>query len=232
MKLAIMQPYLFPYLGYFQLISAVDRFVFYDDVNFIKGGWINRNRLFLSGGIRYITIPLSKASPFLKINEVVVQEHNLWRRKMLESVRQSYSKAPYFTSVYNIFREVLFADEKKIATIAKLSVISVSEYLELKVRFVNSSSCYNNSNLTGMERVLDICRLENADDYYNLSGGRLLYDDKIFKLNNINLNFVEPHLKLYAQFSDKFYPGLSIIDVLMFNDVNAVREMLNAEESF
>ena len=73
MKLAIMQPYLFPYLGYFQLIAAVDKFVFYDDVNFIKNGWINRNRLLISGKVNYITIPLSGASSFLKINQVLVQ---------------------------------------------------------------------------------------------------------------------------------------------------------------
>lgn len=229
MKLAIMQPYLFPYIGYFQLMAAVDKFVFYDDVNFIKNGWINRNRLFLAGDVRYITIPLTSASSFLKINQIVVQSSDVWRKKISESIRHSYSKAPYFPSINNIICDVLSSGENKISNLAKNSVIAIADYLGLKTRFVMSSALYKNENLNGVARVLDICHEEKANQYYNLPGGKDLYDEKLFKLNGMDLCFIRPELKGYRQFSTDFHPGLSIIDVLMFNDRDIVREMLNTK---
>ena len=229
MKLAIMQPYLFPYLGYFQLAAAVDKFVFYDDVNYIKNGWINRNRLSLAGEVRYITIPLAGASSFLKINQILVQKHSLWQRKIIESVRHSYSKAPKFTDVSNLFSEVLLADECCISEIAKRSVVAVSRYLGLKTQFVMSSSRYGNAHYVGSDRVLDICQQENATNYYNLPGGKNLYNDEMFHANGITLRFIKPNLGLYRQFSGEFIPGLSIIDVLMFNDRDIARELLTTE---
>lgn len=229
MKLAIMQPYLFPYIGYFQLVAAVDKFVFYDDVNFIKNGWINRNRLLLSGEVRYITIPLSGASSFSKINEITLQANDLWRKKISESVRHSYSKAPNFSEINNLLSDVLFSNETHISTLAKLSITAISRYLELETQFVMSSSCYENSDLNSVERVLDICRKEQTDFYYNLPGGRELYDNKLFESKGINLRFIKPSLSTYKQFSEQFHPGLSILDVLMFNDKSTVQEMLKAE---
>lgn len=226
MKLAIMQPYFFPYIGYFRLVAAVDRFVFYDDVNFIKNGWINRNRLFLAGDVRYITISLSGASPFLKIDEINIQMNDLARKKILESIRHSYSKAAHFREVNDILSEVLFSTDRHISTLAKLSVILVSKYLDLQTEFVMSSSCYKNSHLAGAGRVIEICRNEGADAYYNLPNGEGLYERSMFESNGIDLCFIQPNLIPYLNFSGKFYPGLSIIDVLMFNDKNAVREML------
>lgn len=228
MNIAIMQPYLFPYLGYFQLIAAVDKFVFYDDVNFIKNGWINRNRLLLSGEVRYLTIPLAGASSFSKINEVLVQDRQKWARKIVESVRQSYSKAPKLGAVANILLDVLLSEETHISEIAKKSVVAVSKYLELKTEFVMSSSLFGNSELKGVDRVIDICHKENADRYTNLPGGKVLYDGKAFEEKGIALQFIEPELPNYQQSSAEFVPGLSIVDVLMFNDVKAVREMLKA----
>ncbi|NDP61897.1 WbqC family protein [Polaromonas sp.] len=228
MKLAIMQPYLFPYIGYFQLVAAVDKFVFYDDVNFIKNGWINRNRLFLAGDVRYITVPLSGASSFLKINEVGVQPGDIWRRKIIESMRQSYSKAPYFNNIKTLVSEILFLEENKIANLAKASIVAVCNYLDLDTQFVFTSTTYENKYLNSAARIIDICRQEKADSYFNLSGGKELYDESLFKSNGIDLYFMESQLKKYQQFSEEFQPGLSIIDVLMFNDINAVREMVIA----
>ncbi len=226
MKLAIMQPYLFPYIGYFQLVAAVDKFVFYDDVNFIKNGWINRNRLLISGDVRYLTIPLSGASPFVKINQIRIMANGAWRKKMSAAVRQSYAKAPHFDVIYNLLSEILFNDENYISDIAKQSIMAVSNYLGLKTHFVMSSSCYGNSDLSGERRIIDICCKEKACQYYNLPGGKVLYNYDLFKSNAITLCFIEPCLKTYRQLSEKFYPDLSIIDVLMYNDCNAVREML------
>ncbi|NOR69316.1 MAG: hypothetical protein GQ532_06400 [Methylomarinum sp.] len=229
MKLAIMQPYLFPYLGYFKLIDAVDKFVFYDDVNFIKNGWINRNRLLISKKVNYLTIPLSGMSSSLKINQVMVQGNERWRKKILQSVRQSYSKAPHFKEVNNILSEVLFSKENYISDMAKKSIILVSQYLELETQFIISSSHYNNMDLNGVDRVIDICHKEKATEYYNLPGGSGLYDDNLFEFNKIKLYFIKPFLSQYQQFSEEFVSGLSVIDVLMFNDKCTAREMLHRE---
>lgn len=231
MKLAIMQPYLFPYIGYYQLLAAVDKFVFYDDVNFIKNGWINRNRLYLAGDVRYFTAPLSGASPFLKINEISVQAGDGWRKRIVESVRHSYAKAPHFHAVNEIISDVLFSPDTRVADLAKRSVTRVADYLGLTTQCVMSSTVYDNANLHGVERVLDICLKENAAAYYNLPGGRALYDQESFQSRNIDLYFISPQLPCYRQFSPEFQTGLSIIDMLMFNDKLAARQMLNAEAS-
>jgi hypothetical protein len=225
-----MQPYFFPYLGYFQLVGAVDKFVFYDDVNFIKNGWINRNRLFLSGAPRYITVPLSGASPFEKINQVALLQGDGWRRKVLESVRHSYSKAPYFTSVNELLASVLFAKEDRIGEIAKKSILAVCDYLGLQSEFVNTSAVYANESLNGIERVLDICAREGAQEYFNLPGGRELYDEAAFRNRGIALEFVQPRLTSYNQFAREFQAGLSILDVLMFNNRSAVVSMIREQE--
>lgn len=228
MRLAIMQPYLFPYIGYFQLVASVDRFVFYDDVNFIKNGWINRNRLYLSGAVRYFTIPLSGASPFLKINQVAVQPGELWKKKMLESVRHAYSKAPYFKAANELLETTLNSGALSIAAIARASVRAVCAHAGLDTEFVESSTMYGNAQLSGPERVLDICKLENASAYFNPPGGRELYSKEAFAAAGIDLHFVQPCLREYRQLAAGFQPGLSVLDALMFNDARAMRELIQA----
>jgi hypothetical protein len=231
MKLAIMQPYLFPYLGYYQLVAAVDKFVFYDDVNFINRGWINRNRILLNGEAFYITVPLAGASQCKKINEISVHNEGRWRKKMLESIRHSYAKAPHFDSVNPIISDIFLANDSHISRLAIRSVTTMSDYLGLKTEFVMSSSIYKNADLKGDNRILDICGREKTTFYYNLPGGRDLYDKNIFESRGVCLRFMIPRLQEYKQFSGSFCPGLSIIDVLMFNDRSAVVEMLKAEVS-
>lgn len=226
MKLAIMQPYLFPYIGYFQLVAAVDKFVFYDDVNFIKNGWINRNRLLLADEVRYITVPLHGASPFLKINEVAMQGNGPWQTKMLESLRHSYRKAPHFDQINKLFSEVIFSKWLNIAEMARHSVLLIARYLQLDTDFVMSSAVYGNAHLHGAERVIDICLKEQASRYYNLPGGRHLYDETVFAGHGIDLCFLETAIVPYRQGTPVFQPGLSMLDVLMFNDVASVQAML------
>ncbi|QQZ37589.1 WbqC family protein [Pseudomonas sp. SK2] len=218
MKLAIMQPYLFPYAGYFSLIRQVDKFVFYDDVNFIKGGWINRNRLLVGGEARYFTVPLSGASPNLKINEVKVQARAVWERKLLACIQQSYSKAPNFKKAFDCVREVLgFNEFENIAQLAKRSIIISAERMGLAVDFVESSAIYGNQHLSASSRVLDICLKEGADIYVNQPGGRSLYDSLEFSSKGIALRFNDAPLRAYKQFSEHFTPGLSVLDMMMFN---------------
>jgi hypothetical protein len=228
MKLAIMQPYLFPYIGYFQLAAAVDKFVFYDDVNYIKNGWINRNRLVLGNQVRYVTVPLAGASPTLKINEVLVQPRDRWLRKLLESIRHSYSRAPHYARVIELIREILQSNFDRISLLASHSVIEISRYLGIGTDFVMSSAKYGNADLKGVQRVLDICVKEHAQAYLNLPGGRALYEPGDFAAAGVQLTFIEPNLGSYRQFGTSFHPGLSILDVLMFNTADQVKEMLSA----
>ncbi|AOK45599.1 MULTISPECIES: WbqC family protein [Burkholderia] len=229
MKLAIMQPYLFPYVGYFQLAASVDAFVFYDDVNYIKNGWINRNRMLLDGRPHYFTVPLAGASPSQKIADVRIQPPERWRRKVLEALRHGYGKAPHYARVSELVGDVLCCATAHMSTLATRSVIEVCNYLGIDARFVMSSAGYGNDALKGAQRVLDICVRERAARYVNLPGGRTLYDDAAFAARGIALEFIEPNLEPYRQFGAEFVPGLSIIDVLMFNDATEARAMLMQE---
>lgn len=231
MKLAIMQPYLFPYIGYFQLAAASDRFVFYDDVNFIKNGWINRNRIALGDDIRYLTVPLSGASPSLKINEVAVQPPGVWLRKTLEQVRHAYARAPYYAPVSELVARILSAPAHDIGELAARSVTAICDYVGIRTEFVPSSTIYANAQLKSVERVLDICRAEHATTYVNLPGGRALYSADTFAAAGIELAFIEPDLRSYPQSGTPFIPALSILDVLMFNGPSQVKDMLCAREA-
>ena len=226
MKLALMQPYFFPYPGYFSLLHSADRFVFYDDVQYIKNGWINRNRILIGGAPKYITVPLLDASASSRIDQVVIASGQGWQRKMLESLRHGYSKAPYFGAVESLVRGVVVAGESHISELAKASVCAVAGYLGLSAQIVRSSTGYGNSALRGVDRVLDICRRERASEYLNLPGGRELYDPQQFRAAGIALEFVEPAATPYPQFSAGFRPFMSIVDMLMHNPPAAVLAML------
>lgn len=229
MKLAIMQPYLFPYIGYFQLAAAVDKFVFYDDVNFIKNGWINRNRMLLGDQARYLTVPVSGASSSLKINEVMVEPRERWLRKLLESVRHAYAKAPHYVQISTLIERILAEPLAPISSVASHTVVEICRYLEIATEFVPSSTKYGNAQLKSAERVIDICERERASIYVNLPGGRALYDSKAFSARGMELAFIEPNLSPYDQFNEVFHPALSILDVLMFNSKSCVRDMLSVE---
>lgn len=226
MKLAIMQPYLFPYLGYFQLVAAVDRFVFLDDVNFINRGWINRNRLLFSGEVTYFTVPLVNAGQNRRICDIAIVDEARWKKKLEESIRQSYAKAPNFEPVYQLIATVMFDGEPLIGEMAKRSVVEVAKYLDLPTQFVWSTRIYENPGLTGEARIRDICQQEHASAYYNLPGGQELYGPDAFAADGIALHFIEPNLPAYPQFAGQFHPGLSIVDVLMHVDRATVRAML------
>ena len=221
-----MQPYLFPYLGYFKLVRSVDRFVFFDDVNFVRRGWVNRNRLLLSGRVCYFTAPLVGASQNVRICDIRVSYEVDWIKKLETSIRQSYGKAPYFREVFRLLAVSLFDREASIGEMAKKSVVAVSRYLGLSTEFVWSSSQYQNQVLKGEERLLDICAQEEAGVYCNLPGGKSIYDKELFRKRGVELIFMEPKLHEYPQFSSVFQPSLSIIDVLMHNDRGVVGRML------
>lgn len=226
---AVMQPYIFPYIGYFQLISAVDEFVFYDDVNFIKRGWINRNKLLVNGEEKLITIPCNKASQNKLINEIEVNVNNKQNKKVLQMISQSYSKAPYFETIYHLVEEILdIENETYISELAIKSVLKVCEFLDIKTKFSVSSEEFSASkSYDRKNRLIHICNSVEASKYINAFGGQELYNKEDFKKEGVDLFFLKPELKRYPQFDNEFIPGLSIIDVLMFCSKGACQKMLN-----
>jgi hypothetical protein len=221
-----MQPYFFPYVGYFQLLCAVDRFVFLDDVNYNPRGWINRNRVLVGGREAYLTVPVADASQHRKIDQIEIAEDPRWLARMEKTLAQSYAKAPQFEPAYALVHEVLHAGERSLADLARRSVLAVARYLGIETEIVGSSSVYGNAQLAGQERILDICRREGAGTYLNLPGGRLLYNGEAFAASGVALRFIEPALTEYRQSTPDFHPRLSMIDVLMHNEIAAVRAML------
>lgn len=222
MNLAIMQPYIFPYIGYFQLVAAVDRFLFLDDANFIKQGWINRNRLELAGRVAYFTIPLSGASPNRRINELSILDPVQWRRRLLRSIRESYATAPFLVDVMRLLEEVLDRSGPRISDAAALSVEITARNLGLGASFGATSALYPRSASTGVDRVQEICASEQASRYVNLPGGKALYSREQFDARGLALDFIEPDLGPYPRAGRIFIPGLSILDAMLFNEPDVV----------
>lgn len=223
MKIAIMQPYLFPYLGYFQLIQSVDLFVIYDDVNYIKQGWINRNKILINEHEHLFTFPIKNQSSFRLINQHFVLNND---QNLLKSLKQAYSKAPYFKDIYPLLTDILTFENKNLSLFVGNSIIEISKYLNQNKHFIYSSSITKNNNLKGQDKVIEICKCLNASTYINSIGGIELYDSATFKRNRINLFFLKPNLPTYTQFKNSFVSGLSIIDMLMFVNLSKFTEYL------
>jgi len=223
-SVGIVQPYLFPYIGYFQLVSAVDTFIFYDDVHFITRGWINRNKILINGSSKYFTVPCRNASQNRLIYEVEHALNKKERSRLLRKIQFSYSNAPNFEQVYPIIQTVINKNTDKISDLAIASVKETMEYLGIQIETKISSEHYANRDLDRADRLIDICRREGATRYINPIGGREIYDKAYFKKQGIELCFLEPRLTEYDQNVDSFVPWLSIIDILMFNSAGKVRK--------
>lgn len=232
MKLAVMQPYIFPYIGYFQMIKAVDKFVFYDDVNFIKQGWINRNKILVSGQEFLFTVPLEGADSFRLISDTKIKErlYDNWKIKFRKTIDQSYKKAPFFAVVKELIDSIINKPPLSIGNLAIDSIVSVSKYLGIETEFVISSEAYQNQGLERQLRLVDICNLEKADHYINVLGGWELYSKKEFIKHGIHLNFIDILPIEYKQFKNEFVPWLSIIDVMMFNSTEEINQILDQYE--
>lgn len=228
MKIAVMQPYLFPYIGYYQLVNAVDKFVFYDDVNFINRGWINRNRILINNEPIYFTVSLKDASQNKLINEIQILDN---RKKILKTINLAYKKSPYFDDVWPVIESVFTYDTKNISELAIYSIKRVLQYLEVEKCFEVSSHFYKEiKGLPKADRLIDICRANNAKEYINAISGKELYSKGYFATQGIKIYFLQSIPFNYKQFDDKFTPNLSIIDVLMFNSKKQVCEILSRYE--
>src|SRR5689334_464160 len=146
MKLGIMQPYIFPYIGYFQLVNSVERFVLYDDVAFIKQGWINRNQILLNGESHMFTVPIKNASSFTTIAQTKINGnlYEGWRNKFLKTMQQAYAKAPYYADVCNLVSNVFNAKCETISELAARSIVDTCIYLGVNTEFVLTATGYGN----------------------------------------------------------------------------------------
>lgn len=223
MKLAIMQPYFLPYIGYFQLINAVETFVVYDDVNYIKGGWINRNNILIDHEKKLFTIQLKNASPNLFINEIQIIDDF---RKFIKTIQLNYKKAPHFEEVYLLLENIISFSNRNLSEFIVNSLKVILNYLDIETNLLISSQLDKNKMLKGKDKIIEICKLLDAKTYLNPIGGQKLYNKDEFSSNGINLLFLESQDIPYKQFNNSFIPALSIVDVLMFNSPNDINKML------
>ena len=224
-----MQPYFFPYLGYWQMLNAVDVFVIYDDVNYIKNGWINRNNILSNGAGHFVTLALDKASPFKKINETFILSSA--REKVLGFIRNSYLKAPYFKQAFPLIEDILNCPENNIALFLENQFKRIFSYLGIQTKILLSSrDIRKDLSLPAQEKVLQICKNTGATQYINAIGGQNLYDKETFAQNGILLNFIQMNAVRYQQFKNDFVPNLSVIDVMMFNSPETINKMLDEYE--
>ena len=223
MKLAIMQPYFMPYIGYWQLMAAVDTYVVYDDVNYIKGGWVSRNNILLNGQKHMFTITLNGASSNKLFNEITIKDDFKKFSRLIES---AYRKAPYYAEINALLEKIYNYEDKSLGAFMRNSFQVVLDYLEIDTKLVLSSTIEKDNSLRGKDKVKHICHLLGADTYYNAIGGQELYDKEDFKADGIDLHFVKTELSPYPQLKNDFVPGLSMIDVLMFNDPIEVKQLL------
>lgn len=222
-----MQPYLFPYIGYFQLMNAVDKFIIYDDVNYIKQGWIHRNRILLNGKDFLFTLGVKGAGSFKKINEVEVGNPN---DKILKTIIQAYRKAPFYSEAFPCIEEILLNNEKNLSKFIIFSLKKIADYLGIKTILFISSKIEKNNELKAQEKVIEICKRMKADIYINAVGGKELYNKERFLKDNIELKFIQSELAEYKQFDNEFVPGLSIIDIMMFNSKDKIQKLLSRYE--
>lgn len=230
MKVAIMQPYIFPYIGYFQLIQSVDSFVVYDNIQYTKKGWINRNRILSNGTDEYISFPLKHDSDFLNINQRYLSD--TWqqdRKKILSKLEACYSKAPYFETTFALLERCIQFEDSNLFNFIYHSLGRICDFVEIKTPMVVSSSIDIDHSFKSEEKVMAICHKMSAGEYLNPIGGLELYNKEKFAAQGIQLSFIKTNPIVYPQLENEFVPSLSIIDVLMFNSKERVREFISNE---
>jgi WbqC-like protein family. len=220
-----MQPYFMPYSGYFQLISAVDLFVIYDDIKYTKKGWINRNRMLLNGAPSGFSLPLKGASDGLDIRDR--ETSAVFRGEtLLARVRGAYRGAPYFEPTYALLEHILESEERNLFLFLESSIMRTCEHLGIVTEIRRSSDVPIDHGLRGQDRVLAICEAVSTGTYVNAIGGVELYSPEAFRARGMELRFLQSDPLVYTQLGDAFVPQLSIIDVLMFNAASQVRDFL------
>jgi hypothetical protein len=225
MKVGIMQPYFLPYIGYFQLIASVDKFVIYDNIKYTKKGWINRNRMLQNGTDKIFSVALAKASDRLDIVERELSS-DFNRQKLLSQFRGCYLKAPYFEDVWPLIERIVSFQDDNLFRYIQNSIVLICGYLDIDTEIIVSSSVEADHDLLSQDRVLSICGALNAKTYVNPRGGVELYSADEFASKDCDLKFINTNTIEYMQFGDSFVPWLSILDLLMFNSEDQIKEFI------
>ncbi|MFZ6712867.1 WbqC family protein [Undibacterium sp. TC9W] len=230
--IAIMQPYIFPYLGYFCLIDASDVFVFYDDVNFIQKGWINRNQILVDGAPYRFTVPLSNSSQNQLICDVKTNSFAYFKKKFCRQIELAYKSAPFYNNGMMYLQEVFNTEHAFIADFAISSITNFYKLIGIDKTFLRSSQSFSDSKgFEKADRLIKITKQLRSDRYINALGGTTIYDKLYFLDKGIHLSFVKPRLLEYQQVkSNNFSSGLSIIDVVMHNRLDDVLRMIKSYE--
>lgn len=223
-----MQPYLFPYLGYFQLINAVDVFVLTDDVQYINRGWINRNQILVQHKPMMFTFPVKKDSYSKFINQRYYNVSYFYpvKEKLIASLYYTYKNTIYFDQIFEIVKDILDYPNLNVADFNSHSIQVLCDYMGIETKFVVSSGLKKNPNLKGQDAVIETNRVLGSDCYINPAGGKMLYSKDVFRAHGIDLKFIEMDMIEYDQLGRKFVPSLSIIDVLMFNSKEKIGKLL------
>jgi hypothetical protein len=230
-KIAIMQPYFLPYIGYWQLIRSVDEFVVYDNIEFTKKGWFNRNRILDGDHDRLFTIPIKKDSDYLSVGDRYLSDDSQNEiERILRIVQMTYRKAPYYAIAYPVIEACFRGADKNLFSYIYNSIQIICDYLDIGTKITVSSAVAIDHTLKAEYKVLAICKATEADVYINSIGGVELYNKEEFKSNSVDLHFIKSKNIEYKQFGNPFVPWLSIIDVIMFNDKEAVERMLGEYE--
>lgn len=221
MKLAIMQPYFMPYIGYFQLIAAVDTFIVYDNIKYTKKGWINRNRMLLNGTDAMFSLPLKSGSDALEVSErELAADFN--RDKLLNQFKGAYRRAPYFEQTFPLVEQIVRYEDANLFRFLHHSIVKTCEHLGITTEIRISSDIGIDHGLKSQDKVLALCEAVGASTYINAIGGMELYSKDVFRERGIELEFIKSLPFEYAQHDNEFVPWLSIIDVMMFNPVGAI----------
>lgn len=230
LKVAVMQPYFFPYLGYWQMFNAVDKFVLLDDVNFIMRGYINRNSILVNGQPHKFSIPLEKPSQNKLINETKLNFAEKDKENFLKTIQLAYKKAPYFNVFYPVLEDIIKNPETDLTKFLKYSFEKVKEYLGLNTDILLSSELEKDNSLKAQDRIIEINKVLGSDIYINAIGGQALYNREDFDKVGIKLYFIKMNPCEYKQYKNEFCPNLSMIDVLMFNPKDEIIKFLNDYE--
>lgn len=232
MRIALMQPYFFPYIGYFQLIQAVDEFVIFDNAQYIRRGWINRNRILnAQKEITYINIPVHKAHRETKIKDIVINHNSNWKEKIYHQLNY-YHKAPNYAFVMDFLNGCLNINNDRLSQFNEIVLKRICNLLEIdtKITVLSEELPMINEANAADEWGIKVAKILNATTYINASGGIEFYNQQKYNANNLDIQFIKPVLKPYKQFNHMFIPGLSIIDVMMFNNPGEIKEMLEIHE--
>ena len=223
MKTAIMQPYFFPYIGYFQLIDSVDLFIVYDNIKYTKKGWINRNRMLQNGKDSMFSLSLKKDSDFLDVRERELAE-DFNHKKFLNQIRGAYQRAPFFEQTFSLIEKIMQFEDRNLFNFIHNSIVRTCDHLDVTTEIKVSTDITIDHELKNQDKVLALCNAVDTTVYINAIGGIELYSKNAFQERSLELKFIRSKPFVYDQFDNDFVPWLSIIDVMMFNSVDTIND--------